>query len=152
MKKSHHEILRYIYDNDDAGIRELSNIMKRKHQDHRDFYGLAALLDAGYVGFTGPVHLDEHGKLNTYKQVRLFQAYSQGEGRQEYDGECIVSNPSVPDSFLYIGHKGIEYFHDLDRLKSSRWIAFAFALISAILSGIIVSHLTVTAVQVIPAG
>ncbi len=100
MKKSHHAILKYIFDHDDAGIREISKIMKRKHNDHRDFYALAALVDAGYIGFTGPIYNNEDGSLNTYKQVRLFQAYSQGEGNQTYDGTTIIANN--PDAFFYL--------------------------------------------------
>ncbi len=147
MKKSHHAILKYIFDHDDAGIREISKIMKRKHNDHRDFYALAALVDAGYIGFTGPIYNNEDGSLNTYKQVRLFQAYSQGDGNQTYDGTTIIANN--PDSFFYLASKSIEYFHSRSESRTGWLLTAIFAFFSAIVSGVIVSNLTVTAIEII---
>jgi hypothetical protein len=145
MKRSHHEILKYIFDNDDAGIRELASIMKRKHNDHRDFYALAALIDAGYIGFTGPVWDNEDGTLDVYKQVRLFQAYSQGEGNQSYDG--VMINAKKVDSHLYVASKAIEYFHARSESRMGWVLTSILALLSAIVSGVIVSHLTVTSIE-----
>jgi len=147
MKKSHHEILKYIFDNDDAGIRELSSMMKRKHNDHRDFYALAALLDAGYIGFTGPIYDKKGGALDVYKQVRLFQAYSQGEGKQTYDGINIFAKKG--DSYLYVASKSIEYFHARSESRKGWYLTAALAFLTAIFSGVIVSQLTVTAIEVI---
>ncbi|WP_423807220.1 hypothetical protein OUO06_09425 [Photobacterium damselae] len=147
MKKSHHEILKYIFDNDDAGIRELAFMMTCKHNDHRDFYALAALLDAGYIGFTGPVFDKEDGTLDVYKQVRLFQAYSQGEGSQTYDGTTILAEKE--DSYLYVASKAIEYFHARSESRKGWFLTAGLALLTAIISGVIVSHLTVTAIEVI---
>lgn len=147
MKKSHHAILKYIFDHDDAGIREISKIMNRKHNDHRDFYALAALVDAGYIGFTGPNHKNEDGSLNTYKQVRLFQAYSLGEGNQTYDGETIIAKN--PDSYFYLASKSIEYFHSRSESRTGWLLTAIFAFFSAIISGVIVSKLTVTAIEII---
>lgn len=147
MKKSHHAILKYIFDHDDAGIREISKIMNRKHKDHRDFYALAALVDAGYIGFTGPNHKNEDGSLNTYKQVRLFRAYSLGEGNQTYDGETIIAKN--PDSYFYLASKSIEYFHSRSEARTGWLLTAIFAFFSAIISGVIVSKLTVTAIEII---
>ncbi|MEZ8026117.1 hypothetical protein [Enterovibrio norvegicus] len=147
MKKSHHDILEYIFDNDDAGIREVASIMKRKHNDYRDFYALAALLDAGYIGFTGPVFEKKDGTLDVYRQVRLFQAYSQGEGIQNYDGVQISIDEK--DSYLHTASKAIEYFHSRSESRTGWFLTAGFALLTAIISGVIVSHLTVTAIEII---
>lgn len=147
MKKSHHEILEYIFDNDDSGIKELASMMTRKHNDHRDFYALAALIDSGYIGFTGPVWDKEDGSLDVYKQVRLFQAYSQGDGTQTYDGTTIFAKKE--DSHLYVASKAIEYFHARSESRKGWYLTAGLALISAIISGVIVSRLTVTAIEVI---
>lgn len=147
MKKSHHEILEYIFEHDDAGIKELASMMKRKHNDHRDFYALAALIDAGYIGFTGPIWDKEDGSLDVYKQVRLFQAYSQGDGNQTYDGTTIFAK--TEDSYLYVASRAIEYFHARSELRKGWFLTAGLALITAIISGVIVSQLTVTAIKVI---
>jgi len=140
LKNSHYQILKYIYDNDDAGIKEISSIMIRTHNDHRDFYSLAALLDSEYIGFTGPVYFDNNGKLETYKQVRMFQAYSQGDGSQTYDGVTIIGNKD--DSYLYIGSKSIEYFNTRNETRKGWYLVAALALVTSIISGVIVSALT----------
>jgi hypothetical protein len=147
MKKSHHEILKYIFDNDDAGIKELASIMARKHNDHRDFYALVALIDAGYIGFTGPMFDKKDGTLDVYKQVRLFQAYSQGDGNQTYDGTTIFAKKE--DSYLYVASRAIEYFYARSESKKGWFLTAGLALLTAIISGVIVSQLTVTAVEVI---
>ena len=85
MKRKYHQILEYIYKQEEAGIREISNMMVRKYNDHRDFYGLAALLKEGYIGFNGPVHEE------TLNQVETFQCYSQGEGQQTYGNTTLFS-------------------------------------------------------------
>jgi len=140
LKDSHYQILKYIYDNDDAGIKEISSVMIRTHNDHRDFYSLAALLDSGHIGFTGPVYFDDDGKLETYKQVRMFQAYSQGDGEQTYDGVTIMGDNG--DSYLYIGSKSIEYFNTRNETRKGWYLVAALALITSIISGVIVSALT----------
>ncbi|MDP2546913.1 hypothetical protein [Oceanobacter sp. 4_MG-2023] len=147
MKRSHHEILKHIFDNDDVGIKELSSIMVRKHNDHRDFYALAALIDAGYIGFTGPIFNKEDGALDTYQQVRLFQAYSQGDENQTYEEIMILGENE--DSYLYVAAKAIEYFHTRDELRKGWILTAVLAFISAVISGVIISRLTVTAIEVI---
>ena len=120
LKESHYQILKYIYDNDDVGIKEISSMMVRTHNDHRDFYSLAALLESGYIGFTGPVYFDDNGKLETYEQVRIFQA----------------------DSYLYIGPKSIEYFNTRSETRKGWYLVAALAFVASIISGVIVSALT----------
>lgn len=141
MKKQHHEILKLIYEYDDVGIRKISSILVRKYNDHRDFYGLVAMLEANYIGFTGPIHHDEkNGKLDVYSQVRLFQAYSQGKGNQTYDGVTIFGKNS--DAHLYIGPKGIEYFHNRQEIRRGWYLVATLSFVCSIISGIIVSYFT----------
>lgn len=143
MKQSLHMILKNVYDYDDMGVRELSEMMNRKHKDHRDFYGLVALLDAGYVGFTGPIYKSDNGHVDTYKQVRLFQAYSQGYGDQSYEGVSISkASNKEHDSFIFIGAKSIEYFQRKSEFRSGFIIKAVFSLIVAVESAVIVYKLT----------
>jgi hypothetical protein len=108
--------------------------MIRKKNDHRDFYGLVALLQEGYIRFTGPIV--DHA-LN---QAYCFQCYSQGEGQQQYKTMTIFT--SNEDSYLFIGPKGLAYFHQRSELRRG-WIAVTvLALIASIISGITVSYLT----------
>ena len=140
LKESHYQILKYIYDNDDVGIKEISSMMVRTHNDHRDFYSLAALLESGYIGFTGPVYFDDNGKLETYEQVRIFQAYSQVDSQQTYDGVTITAKKN--DSYLYIGPKSIEYFNTRSETRKGWYLVAALAFVASIISGVIVSALT----------
>ncbi|HAS6112233.1 hypothetical protein [Vibrio navarrensis] len=147
MKKLHHEILEYVYEHDEAGIREICSILNRKHGDHRDFYGLVALLESDYLRFTGPVQLDKNKKLCSYSQACTFQAYSQGEGIQQYLDINLL--PQDQDQFLYIGPKAIEYFQNKSESRKAWLLTALLSLLSAVISGLIVSELTVTAIQVV---
>ncbi|TOK18428.1 hypothetical protein CGI22_24315 [Vibrio parahaemolyticus] len=150
MKKSHYEILKYIYDHDDAGIREICSLMTRKHNDHRDFYGLVALLEAEYVRFTGPIQQTESGSICSYSQACVFQAYSQGEGTQSYGNVSLL--PTEADQFLYIGPKAIEYFHAKSEARTGWLLTGLLSLLTAIISGVVVSNLTITAIEVVGRG
>ncbi len=147
MKKLHHEILEYVYQHDEAGIREICDILHRKHGDHRDFYGLVALMESDYLRFTGPVNLDENGRISSYLQACLFQAYSQGDGFQQYLDTTLI--PTEHDQFLYVDPKAIEYFNNKREARKAWLLAALLSLLSAILSGVIISELTVTAIQVV---
>ncbi|MFC3681553.1 hypothetical protein [Bacterioplanoides pacificum] len=136
MKQNYHQILEYIYKNEEAGIREVSRMMVRKYDDHRDFYGLAALLKEGYIGFTGPIHEE------TLNQVETFQCYSQGEGRQTYGRTTLFSKNE--DSYFYIGPKGISYFHQRWELRRGWYIVAVLTLVASIVSGVIIANLTDT--------
>ncbi|MEL7411582.1 MAG: hypothetical protein AAGJ90_09020 [Pseudomonadota bacterium] len=147
MKKLHHQILKFVYKNDEAGIREICSMINRKHGDHRDFYGLVALMESDYLRFTGPVNLDESGKICSYSQACLFQAYSQGEGDQDYLDIHLISKDQ--DSFLYVGPKAIDYFHNKEQSLNAWLLTALLSALSAILSGLVISKLTVTAIQVV---
>jgi hypothetical protein len=135
MKRTYHEILEYIYKNEEAGIREISALMIRKNNDHRDFYGLVSLLHGGYIGFTGSNLSDP------YNQACQFQCYAQGNGTQSYKNVIILESENS-DSYFYIGPKGIEYFHQKSETRTGWYLAAAFSLIASITSGVIVAKLT----------
>lgn len=118
-------------------------MMKRKHNDHRDFYGLTALLEAGYIGFSGPIHNKEDGSINVYEQVRLFQTYAQGDGQQTYDKVILCGLKQ--DSYFYIAPKTIEYFHERSETRIGLYFTAVLAIISSIISSMIVSYLTAIA-------
>ena len=142
MKKELHQILEHIYKHDEIGIRELSGMMSRKHGDHRDFYGLTALLEAGYIGFTGPISKQKGGSVNVYNQVRAFQAYSQGMDNPTYDNTTVM--PSNLDSHLYIAPKSIEYFNLRKEQRTGWYLVSILTLVCSIASGVVVSVLTKT--------
>lgn len=135
MKRAYHDMLSYVYEQEEVGIRKLSNQMARRKGDHRDFYGLVALLHAGYVGFTGPVHGD------ATEQAYLFQCYAQGEDLQQ-SGNVQLLTAENEDSYLYIGAKGIEYFHQRSEARKGWILAAVFSLVASVVSGVVVSQLT----------
>ena len=137
MKRTYHEILTYIHQTEESGIREISSMMVRRKNDYRDFYGIVALLQGGYVGFTGPIIPEPSS------QARLFQCYSQGLGFQAC-GDVQLFETDNKDSYFYIGPKGIEYFHQRAEARKGWILAAIFSLIASIVSGVIVSKLTST--------
>lgn len=131
MNKQSHQILAHVYKNSEVGVREVISMMARKFNDHRDFYGLAALIKEGYLGFNGPIYDD------MWSQSKVFQCYSQGSGRQKYGGVEILGNAKSPE--LYIGGKGIIYFHELGDKQKAHIVVAILGLLAAIASGITVS-------------
>lgn len=134
MKRTYHEILEFIYNHEEAGIREISAQMIRKNNDHRDYYGLVALLHGGYIGFTGP-NISE-----PLHQAYLFQCYAQGSGAQRYKNVELFESQNK-DSYFYIGAKGIEYFHQRTEARTGWWLTAIFSLFASIISGVIVAKL-----------
>ncbi len=135
MKRNHHKILEYIHNHDEADIRELSKIMLRKHNDHRDFYGLTALLKEGYIEFTGP------NCKEALTQAFTFQCYSQGFGQQTYK-TVTVFGKDYEDAHFFIGPKGISYFHQRSEIRKGWFIAAALSVAASIISGITVAYIT----------
>ena len=142
MKKINHEILRIIHEQDEIGIRELCRMIKRTYNDHRDFYGLTALLKAGYINFTGPIpKIKGTTEVNSYIMALTFQAYSQGTGEQLYK-TLILFDSDNEDAYLFIGEKGIEYFHSRSENRKGWYLVAALSLVCSIVSGVLVAKLS----------
>ncbi|MGI2111949.1 hypothetical protein ACRN9C_21615 [Shewanella frigidimarina] len=141
MKKVNHEMLSMIHEYDEVGMREISKYISRKHNDHRDFYGLTALIEAKYINFTGPIpKFKETGEVNSYVLAQTLQAYSQGEGMQQYKDVTLFG--SEGDAALYLGPKGIEYFHARQELRKGWFLVALLSLVCSIASGIVVGNLS----------
>jgi hypothetical protein len=135
MKRTDHDLLSYINENQEAGIREISSLMIRRKNDYRDFYGLVAFLQGGYIGFTGPIVPEPSN------QARLFQCYSQGRGFQRC-GDVELLPTDNEDSYFYIGPKGIDYFHQRAEVRTGWFVAAIYALCTSVISAVIVAKLT----------
>lgn len=142
LKKVNHEMLSLIHRRDEVGVREISSLIARKHNDHRDFYGLTALIESKYINFTGPIpKFQETGEVNSYVLAQTLQAYSQGTGTQQYMDVTLFGS-ETEDAALYIGPKGIEYFHSRKELRKGWYLVACLTLICSIVSGLIVANLT----------
>ena len=140
MKKVNHEMLSMIHKYDEVGMREISQYIHRKHNDHRDFYGLTALIEAKYINFTGPIpKFKETGEVNSYVLAQTLQAYSQGDGMQQYKDVTLFASDGG-DAALYLGPKGIEYFHARQELRKGWYLVALLSLICSIVSGIVVAN------------
>ncbi|WP_028868486.1 hypothetical protein [Psychromonas arctica] len=143
MKKINHDILKLIHEQDEVGIRELCRMIKRTHNDHRDFYGLTALLKAGYINFTGPIpKVKGTTEINSYIMALTFQAYSQGTGEQSYKSLSLLASDNE-DAYLFIGEKGIEYFHSRSENRKGWYLVAVLTLVCSIISGVIVAKFNV---------
>lgn len=142
MKKVNHEMLSMIHRYDEVGMREISKYIHRKHNDHRDFYGLTALIEVKYINFTGPIpKFKESGEVNSYLLTQTLQAYSQGDGMQQYKDVTLFGSESG-DAVLYLGPKGIEYFHARQELRKGWYLVALLSLVCSIASGIVVAHIS----------
>lgn len=110
--------------------------MVRKHNDHRDFYPLAALWCEGFIGFTGgiPKSDDEnYPHQDAFYLSRVFQCYSMGAGRQRYENVEIFGRDK--DSSFFIAGKGLSYFHERLENRKEWWTVAVLGLMSAIIAG-----------------
>ena len=133
-------MLSMIHKYDEVGMREISQYIYRKHNDHRDFYGLTALIEAKYINFTGPIpKFKETGEVNSYVLAQTLQAYSQGDGMQQYKDVTLFGSDGG-DAALYLGPKGIEYFHARQELRKGWYLVALLSLVCSIASGIVVAN------------
>lgn len=136
MKLKYHQVLKFIYEAEEVPIRNLCSWMKRKHNDHRDFYGLSALLQDGYIGFTGPIEDD------IYSQACIFQCYSQPKDKPKYKQVTLLGENENTHANIYISSKCIEYFYQRSEMRKGWYVAAILAVIASIISGVVVSELT----------
>jgi len=107
MKISYRGLLKKIYDQSAVPAAEVLASVKTKHNDHRDYYPLIALIASGYLGYTGAVPKADAPFRETLIAHSL-QAYSLGPGAQVYESAHV--NGGLEELYFYIGPKGIEYF------------------------------------------
>lgn len=139
MNFDQHSVLKYIYQQIEAPASDLLNAMVRKHNDHRDFYPLAALILDGYVGFTAaPSDLSFNaGKPTTHQAAydlsRMLQCFSQGKPPQHYQNMHIISG--IEGSTFFIAAKGLMYFHEYNERRREWWCVALLGLASAVIAG-----------------
>jgi hypothetical protein len=143
MNRLHHDVLKYIYQRNEVAMRDLTEAMERKYNDHRDFYPLAGLVIEGFVGFTGGLPTSKPDGALTHQDAyflsRVFQCYAQGKGNQSYQEVTIFT--SSGDSHLFIAAKGLLYFHEYKEKRREWWTVAALGLISAIIAGCVTGAL-----------
>jgi len=134
MRRNDFKILKAIYDKSEVCVKDVIPMVKRKYNDHRDFYGLILLVKENYLGYSH--NTKENAPWDTWTMTLELQCYSQGEGTQRYESVKIPNTEEFGNnSFFYIETKGSIFFHD--RIEK-RWDRFLTPVIS-ILSSIIVS-------------
>ncbi|MBC8877876.1 hypothetical protein [Pseudomonas cerasi] len=109
MRSSYRGLLKRIYDSNSLPGSEVFSSVKRRHNDHHDFYPLIALMNSAYIGYTGPMPAADVPFRDTMI-AHSFQAYSQGPGPQVYESTHVMGGLEDKSIYFYIGPKGIEFF------------------------------------------
>lgn len=131
MENSYRKVLRQIYRSNALQAHELLGHIHRTHNDHRDFYPMVALLNAGYVGFTGGVPPEDASFRDTIIAHTL-QCYSQGPGAQSYGMVSVNGSGDADGLYFYIGPKGIEYFETRRSDNKKLFISACLSLLAGI--------------------
>ncbi|RZI31142.1 hypothetical protein [Pseudomonas orientalis] len=145
MNRQIHDVLKYIYERNKVEARVLMSSMERRDGDHRDFYPLAALINDGFIGFSGPIpkaagNDGAPSHIDAYQMSRLLQCYSQGTGSQGYQGVSIF-NEEGRDSTFFIAAKGLLYFHEYLEKRRGWWQAAFLGLGASIIAGCVTGWL-----------
>ncbi|MGC5703009.1 hypothetical protein J4P02_22640 [Pseudomonas sp. NFXW11] len=137
MKRSLKKLLKKIYASNSMTAMELVKHIEGETGDHRDFYPVVALVDAGYLGFTGPQPNPDEPFRETII-AKTLQCYRQGPGHQSYENVTILGDGDHEGTYFYIGPKCIEFFEarwsDTKRLLTSAGLSFVAAVTVALLS------------------
>ena len=137
MNKSLQMLLKKIYDDNCMPASEVVRLVESRTGDHRDFYPLAALVEANYFGFTGGQPKDDDQFRSTYLS-HTFQCYRQGRGRQSYMSVTVFDRPDNDEVYFYIGPKAVEFFEsrrsDTKKLLASACLSFFAAVTVAIIA------------------
>lgn len=137
MNKSLQILLKKIYDDNCMPASDVVRLVESRTGDHRDFYPLAALVEANYLGFTGGQPKGDDQFRNSYL-AQTFQCYRQGRGTQSYMNVTMFDRPDNDEVYFYIGPKAVEFFEsrrsDTKKLLASACLSFFAAVTVAIIA------------------
>lgn len=137
MNRSMKKLLKRLYTENSLPCSEALKLLENRFGDHRDFYQLAALVEAGYLGCTGGIP-GVAEPFRTTLMAQTFQCYRQGRGQQRYKLITVLEKEGADESYFYIGPKTIELFEtrrsDSKKLLASAGLSFFAAVIVAVIA------------------
>ncbi|MHC8334574.1 hypothetical protein [Pseudomonas sp. LB3P25] len=136
MNKSLKDVLKKIYDANFMTATEVVHLVENRTGDHRDFYPLAALVEANYLGFTGGQPTDEDQFRNSLL-AQTFQCYRQGRGRQSYKNVTVFDREERDEVYFYIGPKAVEFFETRRSDTKKLWVSAGLSFFAAVTVAII---------------
>lgn len=137
MNKSMRRVLKGIYESNSLPADKVVRLVDSRYGDHRDFYPLAALVEANYLDFTGgqPKKDDE---FRNSLLAQTFQCYRQGRGKQSYKNVTVFDRTEKDEVYFYVGPKTIEFFEsrrsDTKKLWTSACLSFFAAVTVALIT------------------
>lgn len=135
MNRSLKKLLKRLYAENSMTCSEALKLLDRRFGDHRDFYPLAALVEADYLGWTGGMQNADEPFRRTMLAHAL-QCHSQGRGTQTYKQTIVKEGRE--EEYFYIGPKTIELFEtrrsDSKKLLASAGLSFFAAVIVAVIA------------------
>ena len=137
MNKSLQKVLKKVYDANCMSASEVVRLVESRTGDHRDFYPLAALVEANYLGFTGGQPQEDEQFRNSLL-AQTFQCFRQGRGTQSYLNVTVFDREGSDEVYFYIGPKAVEYFEsrrsDTKKLLASAGLSFFAAVTVAVIA------------------
>ena len=147
FKAVNEDLLRLVASRGEMPARELALLVARQKNDYTDFYGLAAMLQAGYISTDSSAEQSgrkEHGSFGFDTQdiaVSLCQFTLPA-------GQSFTFNDCARDSWhdfpvkIFITSNGLLKLEELDQRVETRrqrrfdyWFAVAIAILAVIASG-----------------
>lgn len=137
MNRSLKKLLKRLYAENSMICSEALNLLDNRFGDHRDFYPLAALVEADYLGCTGGLPAVGEPFRRTY-MAHTFQCYRQGRGLQRYKNITVIEKEDGEEIYFYIGPKTIELFEtrrsDSKKLWASAGLSFFAAVVVSVIA------------------
>ncbi|WP_439870169.1 hypothetical protein ACTABV_08375 [Pseudomonas fragariae (ex Marin et al. 2024)] len=129
--------LKKIYTVNSMPAIEFVGLIDRRYGDHRDFYPLVALVESGYLGFTGG-QPKEDMQFRSSLLAQTFQCYRQGRGKQSYKNVTVFDHDEDDEVYFYVGPRAIDFFEsrrsDTKKLLTSAFLSFFAAVTVAIIT------------------
>jgi beta-glucosidase/6-phospho-beta-glucosidase/beta-galactosidase len=150
FKSVNEDLLRLLAMRGEMPARDLALMVDRKRNDYTDFYGLAAMLQAGYMATDSSTELDgrkEHGVLGLDMQetaVSLCQI-SMAPGTSFTFNDCPRESWHDFPVKIFITSNGLLKLEELDQREESRKqrrFDYIFAVVIAILAALASGYFT----------
>jgi hypothetical protein len=133
-------ILKKVAKSGEVSVSEAIRLARLRHNDHRDQYPLALLLEQGYLGMTidhrPPSGAEQMREFTLATTLHLYYMPKDERGDAQYRGIRSTGGLDPKDESIFLKAKGALY---LDERRQKRWDRvwfFVLGLIAGVLTSI----------------
>ena len=137
MEYVSYSLLRKIVKDREVNLSEISKCLSKQFGDHRDFYPLATLYTAGYIGSTFKADNDPDFDSSLY-MAAMFYTACMGPGRQNYMMFTFFnSEDGRSREKFYATAKADMYFAELRQKRIDRVVTLLSSVAVGVLSALL---------------